>query len=296
MKNILASIGFILAFLAIYMGLQIWYIVSVQFIISFMKAFEAGLAGDVTPDLEKITVSIQEAMKIHLPVALIFSAVLAALIYYFICRARKQNIVEVCAFNPISFKSAIVFVFTGISFLFFNGSLNTLIYESGYLNDSFQQLESTFAPFYEGNFLLSFASIAIVVPLIEEIIFRGLIQNELRKHMRVLPAVLIQAALFGLYHLNLAQFIITVFMGIMLGLLCVWTKSIWGAIIIHGVNNALSFLFAWFEPEAIQESCFFLNYIFLALTTLIIVSVMVYFFRRRGEAADQSPQTSEVSI
>lgn len=296
MKKIFVSIGFIVVYMAIHFGIQFWYIFSVAIIIGVIKGFEAGLAGNLTPDPEQINLAVQETMRIHLPIALIFSAVLAALIYYFICRGRKQNIIEVCSFNRTSVKSAAIFLFSGVVMLFFNGSLNTLIYESGYLKDSFQQLESTFAPFYEGNFLLSLISISIFVPLIEEIMFRGLIQSELRKHMSVAPAVLIQAILFGLYHMNLIQLIITVLMGIFLGFLTVWTKSILGAIIIHSVNNAFSFFLAWFEPETAQEHNLLISYIMLVTTTLILTGVMLYFFKNKEKPANPFIQTNEISV
>lgn len=55
-------------------------------------------------------------------------------------------------------------------------------------------------------------------------------------------AVVIQAILFGILHMNLYQFIYTSISGIILGLLYVWTRSIWVAMSLHFVNNFFSLM------------------------------------------------------
>ncbi len=60
----------------------------------------------------------------------------------------------------------------------------------------------------------------IIAPVIEEIIFRGLVFGYARKVFPVWLAILFQAALFGIYHWNLVQGIYAFVLGIFLGYLC----------------------------------------------------------------------------
>ncbi len=81
--------------------------------------------------------------------------------------------------------------------------------------------------------------ITILAPLGEELLFRGIIQGELR---RVLPewlAVIIQAVLFALFHMQPVQIIYVLLPALMLGTLYALTRSIWVPILMHIAFNFL---------------------------------------------------------
>ena len=93
--------------------------------------------------------------------------------------------------------------------------------------------------------LLMFVSIAVIPAIVEEILFRGVILSNLMPYGRT-AAILGSAVLFGLMHGNILQFFYTTMLGVVLGYVCVRTKSIWCGIIIHFVNNGIS---------VVQEVC-----------------------------------------
>lgn len=76
-------------------------------------------------------------------------------------------------------------------------------------------------------------------PIFEEIIFRGLIYQGLKKHIGTLKAVLISSALFSLLHFNTAQFIPVMGLGILLCFIFEYTGSLVPVILIHMANNGL---------------------------------------------------------
>ncbi len=83
----------------------------------------------------------------------------------------------------------------------------------------------------------------IVAPVLEELIFRGLILRWLSRRWRPFWAVLVSALAFGLVHLpNLPQVVNATVMGVVLGYIYVLCRSVWPVIIIHAVNNALAYL------------------------------------------------------
>ena len=57
----------------------------------------------------------------------------------------------------------------------------------------------------DANIILAILGVGIIGPIIEEIIFRGLIFNELKNIMPVSVVIIAQGILFGLCHFNLMQ-------------------------------------------------------------------------------------------
>ena len=82
-------------------------------------------------------------------------------------------------------------------------------------------------------------STAVIPAICEEIVFRGLILTNLEPYGKG-TAILGSAFLFGLMHMNPAQFLYTTVLGLMLGLVYVKTKSIWLCMVIHFANNGIA--------------------------------------------------------
>lgn len=80
--------------------------------------------------------------------------------------------------------------------------------------------------------------IGVMGPIAEELTFRGVIYAGLRKSGRLFPAILLQAFLFGLMHLNLNQFCYSFLLGIAFGILDEVTLSLWPGIIGHVMINS----------------------------------------------------------
>ena len=86
-------------------------------------------------------------------------------------------------------------------------------------------------------------------PVIEELMFRGLILGRLVKTLPFFAANLLSAILFGAIHIpgwihaNVALWpliVSIVFVGFICGLAFSWGRSVWAAVIVHAVNNFVS--------------------------------------------------------
>lgn len=87
-------------------------------------------------------------------------------------------------------------------------------------------------------------SIVFIAPIIEEIIYRGFVYwlaNRLIKN--IIIAVIIQAILFGVSHMNLVQGIYAVAAGLLLGYLRVRYETLLASIIAHLLMNVDALLF-----------------------------------------------------
>lgn len=80
-------------------------------------------------------------------------------------------------------------------------------------------------------------NVVVIPPIVEEMMFRGMILQGLRRFGEGF-AVVASAALFGLYHGNLAQTVFAFLCGLVLGFVVIRTNSLLPSILIHAINNA----------------------------------------------------------
>lgn len=110
----------------------------------------------------------------------------------------------------------------------------------GLFPDSAKNVQTTFSEILGGNALAGLFVIAATPAVCEEMLFRGVILHSLKAKYRVSSAILITAALFGIFHMSLVKFIPTGLLGFALCIVVWWTDSIYPAMLMHFINNAIS--------------------------------------------------------
>ena len=98
-----------------------------------------------------------------------------------------------------------------------------------------------------------YVAIGILAPFAEEVVFRGAILRTLlglmsKKNHWV--AIMISAAIFGLAHANVAQFINALLLGLLLGWMYYRTKSLVPGILLHWVNNTMAYVLSNIIPQS----------------------------------------------
>ena len=84
----------------------------------------------------------------------------------------------------------------------------------------------------------------LLVPLAEEVFFRGLWYGGLRRHLGGWGPALLSAAVFGLAHGISVVLPVTFALGIVNAILYERTGSLWPAVTVHATNNTVAFLTA----------------------------------------------------
>jgi uncharacterized protein len=103
--------------------------------------------------------------------------------------------------------------------------------------------------------IFSFITIAIAAPVLEELIFRGVILDGLLKRHSPLKSILISSILFGIVHLNPWQFVTALAIGSLSGWVYYKTHNLMLCIVIHFVNNFAAFISMRFtDAEAMMNS------------------------------------------
>ncbi|MEL7586275.1 MAG: type II CAAX endopeptidase family protein [Prolixibacteraceae bacterium] len=200
--------------------------------------------------------------------------------------AKLSELFPVKSFNPLIFIPVILFLAGAHIFLEeINLAVDRVIPAPPWFIELFNRI-------FENDFGIygTILKVAIIAPLVEESIFRGIIMYGFMRNYPKAVAVLVSALLFALFHLNPWQFPATFLLGILLGWLMVVTRNIFACIAGHAINNLMVLLSIEYWG-AIHEFSFFLmekdqqlkiSYFLTALSVILMILATV---SKRKEAS-----------
>ena len=82
----------------------------------------------------------------------------------------------------------------------------------------------------------------LLAPVVEEIIFRGVVYNRLKANNRLITSVIISALVFGVYHQNIVQGLYAFIVGCLIAVLYEWFGRFYIPVAVHIVSNVLVYL------------------------------------------------------
>lgn len=98
-----------------------------------------------------------------------------------------------------------------------------------------------------GDFAITLILVGILPGITEELVFRGLLQNQVAEWVRnPVVAVWIAACIFSSVHMQFEGFLPRLVLGALLGYLYIWSKSIWVPILVHASNNGIQVAVLYF--------------------------------------------------
>lgn len=143
------------------------------------------------------------------------------------------------------------------------------------INDMFKEFGDSWDEMLNTNYIWILLSVVVLGPIIEELIFRGILINILKKPFGKVTAVVLQAVSFGLWHRDPVQIVYTAIFGIFLGVVYLRTNKIRYPIYMHILNNLTNSL-----PEG---PLFEDIYTATVIISLILVLPAVILVIRRGK-------------
>lgn len=141
-----------------------------------------------------------------------------------------------------NFKEILTFIAYIIITIVVGIMFNILISKSGIVSNSntFSEAQNTLA---DGSLIIKVLSNAIVIPVLEEILYRGIILGQLSYMVDYKLAIIISSFCFGILHFNIVQFLYAFIMGLIIGMFHYKSKSLFVSIISHASLNLLVILF-----------------------------------------------------
>jgi len=120
-----------------------------------------------------------------------------------------------------------------------------------------------------GAFIISAIGSIFYAPLIEELVFRGVLFNRLKIRIGIIPAMIISSLLFGIGH-DFGGITSAFLFGICMCILYLKTDNIFVPMSVHFINNVVAVFF-----ELIQLDSIICQFPLLILTTVIVVISMI---------------------
>ncbi len=118
-----------------------------------------------------------------------------------------------------------------------------------FVPEAFSSYQSVMDSLTGGSVAISMAYVLLVGPVSEELIFRGAIFDRFYLAFPFLAANFFQAALFGIYHMNLIQGLYAFCLGFALGMVRFVSGSILASMLTHILFNATSYVIDAILPE-----------------------------------------------
>ncbi|SHH25696.1 CPBP family intramembrane glutamic endopeptidase [Clostridium grantii] len=217
MVKYLKLVGEIIAYLALFLVVSITVLIISSFVLVF-------LGMDIMDNIQMM-----ELLNMRLtPLILLVFFGMA----YMIFKAFNKDLIKFCRFKKFKLNQLAPVILIAI----FTTALSLVLIQYGVeIFPDYAEVSESLSS--SSQDLLAMLGIVIFGPMLEEILFRGIIFNRLREEMPVVIAALIQAIIFGVMHGNPLQFLYTVALGLIMAYVYVKTDSLWLSMVVHITYN-----------------------------------------------------------
>ena len=217
--------------------------------------------------------------------AIAFSTALPFFIYL---RLGQKDVTDYLKFEKVGFFTALLCVLAGLALCLLGNfpafAIQDFFGSFGYEPASSLVEESASMAL----FLLEMLSTAVLVPVMEEFAFRGVLLSSLRKYGAGF-AIVASAFVFSLVHLDFSNVVFAFIAGLVFGFLYVKTGNLWISILIHALNNGIAvagsygeFLFGESMAKAFEDLSLLIP-IVAGLVALLLLVIFRRLFKRKEE-------------
>lgn len=146
-----------------------------------------------------------------------------------------------------------------------------------------------------GNIWLSLFVTVLLAPLAEELLFRGVTLKKAQNIMSFFAANVLQAFLFGVYHMNLIQGVYAFVLGMVLGFTANYFHSIWASILLHACVNASAEVLS-ILPAAVTDTVIGVLGIAAAGVVLLFLAAKLYPSARKEPEDENTKETDDGKV
>ena len=212
----------------------------------------------------------------------VLTCILLYAVYYFTSR-KKTGLVLVDSKMPkwsiVPFAIIITLGMGFVSALWLNFAYNQLA-DVPFVAQSVESFDSAWSTIGEDPYIWVCLSVVIFGPIAEELLFRGIIHNSIKKVCNPFVAIVLSGLMFGIWHGEFVQSVYTTFFGIALAVVYEYSGSLWVPIGMHILNNFTSTL-----PPALDTTS---NYLLITrieeisfLPTILLLIYMIHTIHKK---------------
>lgn len=150
--------------------------------------------------------------------------------------------------------------------------------------------EKVVQSYNDSNIWLRFLTLCILVPIAEELVYRGMLYKRLKEYNEMTIAAYIAALIFGVVHMNLVQGIYATIAAVILIFVYEKYKTILAPIFLHMVINLMALISGEFEVFEKINNTLLAKIFFMILELFGIVLLVKIIWKRKknyGSVADK---------
>ena len=166
---------------------------------------------------------------------------------------------------------------SGVSYLWIMAAKNIPVFQ-----ESLSAMEAANKSIESGSGLELIFTVVIVAPLVEELLFRGIVFRSMQKVFPVWISIMLSAIMFGAYHMNLVQAVYAAFMGIVAGIMYHKINRLIYPIIVHAANNFIGAMQS-FIPSNIES----LTVDIFSIIMVIPMCYIIYYLLKNNTAKQE---------
>lgn len=251
---------------ALYMFIQMGVELAVALITIIYENVKMYKTYGMINDAQAVTEKVQQMMEVNASYITVVSAVMAVIFFgrmYLKERNSflKENNKEINIFVMIAF---------GVMLSMAAGSILSAMN----IDNIYGSYEKTSSLLLNGNIVYRLFALGVITPAAEEIIFRGLVFNRVKKQYGSLYGIVVSSLMFGVFHFNLVQGLYAFIIGMAFAYCYELTGDLKVPVYMHMSINVLTVLSDYYGLNSITDG----NTVFKVVLTLMECIISVYLF------------------
>lgn len=263
MKKKLLTVWRVVYPLLIYLSITM----AVQLVVCNVLAIMIATTNGIDPQTIEVLLGL-EITKYSMLMSALAGAITIPILYIFYRKDKKQRVYnEVVKTNLIGYILPVVF---GMAVCF---GFNWLI-DISRIIEIFPGFNEVAENLYGGSLVFEVIAIVVVAPILEELLFRGIIYNRIKTVSNKAVAAIISALIFAIMHGNVVQGIYAFIIGICLVFVYEKYKALQFPMLFHAAANLLSVIITEVTviSKALENQ---VVYTITGVVSLVIALIMV---------------------
>jgi len=275
MKNVFKQSGKAICYLLLFTGSQ-FLISFIMQVIYGVKVGMAAASSGTTPSNQEIVEGTTEFLMNNMNWLTLMSGLLTIFILWLVFLIRRKKIFQEVGLYKFNKRKVLPLILLGVATAFFVSCVLSLLPLPESLMESYMESAQGLM---SGSLPIMILSTVIVAPIVEEVVFRGLIFSRLKKSMNVWVAIVISSLFFALMHGQLLWMIYAFFLGVLLAIIAEHLNTIGASIILHMAFNLVG---------VFGEKINMVNWqmLIVAVVALVVMIAMLYFILKKDKAYD----------
>lgn len=272
MKNLFKGIGASIGYIVIYVVVTVLVVIAGSIAYGIFVGFTAiNSSYSIDSVLDSFNTFVYDS-------AMLFTLIAGAIslfIYWLIIKTGKKTVKARLDLIPVSFTDLWPIIPLGVLFNLFISNLLNLLPIPEHLMQEYFESSSTLD---NELTLIMFLTVVLMAPVLEEVLFRGLVMKSLSRGMPLIIALILQSLAFGILHGQIIWICYATVLGIVLGIIKTRYVSLYPCILFHLVFNGWSFAMSPIYdilPESILT-----DILLLTVSTILIVLLGKLVFKK----------------